>query len=244
MRLEQDYYDVLGVTRGATEDEIKKAFRGLARRLHPDVATGEPGGDPFHEVVAAYHVLSHPRRRRLYDRLGLGGRRQAAARPAPGAPPLPLDLEWYEAERGTSRPVEFEETHACPECLGRGVPRGVRPALCVACHGSGRHNRVTETAEMRLLEVSPCGACDGRGGPEPPRCESCGGSGRKTEPTTIRLRIPPGVHDGDLIQVDGVARRFLLHVEPRPRDSRLVLAVSAAALAAAVALLLYLVVFR
>jgi molecular chaperone DnaJ len=235
--LDQDYYDVLGVTRSASDDEIKRAFRDLARRLHPD-AGGR--GEGFGDVVAAYRVLSHPQRRGLYDRLGL----RRAPRPAPGMPPIELDLEWYEAERGTSRPVEFEETHACAECLGRGTLRGFTPALCVECHGTGRLHRVTETDSVRLLEVRPCAICGGHGHTDAPRCESCGGSGRKTEPTTIRLRIPAGVHDGDLLQVDGVARRFLLHVGARPRDSRLVLAVSAAALAAAVALLLYLVVLR
>jgi molecular chaperone DnaJ len=239
MRLEQDYYEVLGVARGASEDEIKRAFRGLARSLHPDVA---PSGraSRFHEVLAAYRVLSHPKRRRLYDRLGLGGRRREAPRPAPGVPPIELELEWWEAERGASKRVDFEEALQCADCLGRGIPRGVVPGLCIACRGSGRINRVTETAELHLLEVRPCDRCGGRGHETPAPCETCGESGRTTGWTTLRLRTPPGVGDGDLLQVDGIARRFVLRVGPRPRDSRLVLAVSALAFACALGLLLFL----
>jgi molecular chaperone DnaJ len=239
MRLQQDYYEVLGVAREATDDEIKKAFRGLARSLHPDVSA-DPEEGRFHEVVTAYHVLSHPRRRSLYDRLGLGGRRREPAGPAPAVPPIELDLEWWEAERGASKPVEFEDTAQCAECLGRGIPRGVSAAVCIACHGSGRINEVRETAELRLLQVHRCSVCSGKGQDVAIACIVCGGSGKTTEPTTIRLRTPAGVEDGDLLQVDGIAQRFLLRVGPRPRDSRLVLAASALALLCAVGLLLFL----
>ncbi|HZR95805.1 MAG TPA: DnaJ domain-containing protein [Gaiellaceae bacterium] len=241
MRLEQDYYDVLGVARGATDEEIKRAFRGLARRLHPDVAPVETT-DGFHAVLEAYRVLSHPKRRRLYDRLGLPTRRREDARPAPAVPPVELRLEWWEAERGASKPVEIEETAMCAECLGRGVPRGVAPALCVACRGAGHRNVVRETSELRLLEVHRCVECEGRGHVAPPTCERCGGTGRTAAETTIRVRVPAGVQDGDLLQVDGIAQRFRLEIAARPRDSRAVLAGSAAALLGALALLLYLVV--
>jgi DnaJ domain/DnaJ central domain len=245
MRLEQDYYDVLGVTRGASDEEIKRAFRGLARRLHPDAAPEEPVEEErFHEVVAAYEVLSHPKRRRLYDRLGLGGRRQAAARPAPAVPPIELELEWYEAERGASKPVEFTETLACAACRGSGAAPGVVPAECVPCRGTGRFNRVTESPTLRLLEVHTCTTCEGRGHDVAPSCEACAGSGTTTSARMFSLRVPAGVGDGDLLQVDDVDQRFHLNVKPRPRDSRIVIAVAAAALVCAVGLLLYLTLIR
>lgn len=245
MRLEQDYYEVLGVTRSASEEEIKKAFRGLARRLHPDAAPEEPlGENRFHEVLAAYEVLSHPKRRRLYDRLGLGGRRRSPVTPAPAVPPIELELEWYEAARGASRPVEFTETLACAACRGSGAASGVIPAECVACRGTGRFNRVTESSTMRLLEVHTCSRCEGRGHDVAPVCEPCEGSGSTTAPRTFSIRVPGGVGDGDLLQVDGIDQRFHLNVKPRPRDSRLVIAVAVAALLCAVALLLYLTLIR
>jgi molecular chaperone DnaJ len=239
MRLQQDYYEVLGVTRGASDDEIKKAFRSLARRLHPDVAES-PTGESFQAAVEAYRVLSHPKRRGLYDRLGLRPRRPDPRR-GPSAPPIELVLEWWEAERGASKPVELNDKAHCAECHGRGVPHGVSPALCIGCRGSGRVTRVTETADVRLLEVQKCSLCGGRGHDEVAPCEGCSGDGTIVSPTTLRVRTPPGVHDGDVLAVDGIAQRFVLKVGQRPRDSRLILAVSALALAAAVGLLLFLV---
>jgi DnaJ-class molecular chaperone len=238
MRLEQDYYEVLGVSRGATGEEIKRAFRALARRLHPDVAEGEPAQNGFHEALEAYRVLSHPRRRTLYDRLGIGPRRSL---PAAAAAPAPLRLEWWEAERGASKLVEVDDAVGCPECLGRGVPCGVAPAVCIACHGSGRVNRVTETESVRLLEVQPCAVCAGRGRAAAAACRTCDGRGTATARRAIRVRTPANVRDGDILQVPGIAQRFVLEVNLRPRDSIAVLLVSAVALAAAVVLFVYLV---
>lgn len=240
MRLEQqDYYEVLGVSRDASGVEIKRAFRGLARSLHPDVAA-ESQVDSFHEVVAAYEVLSHPKKRSLYDRLGFLGRRRPAARPAPAVPPIELALAWYEAERGAAKQVEFEELLACTGCGGRGVPRGVQAAECVRCRGSGRLSRVTESPTLRLLEVETCTVCGGGGHASTPRCFNCGGSGAATTTRSLRVRVPPGVRDGDLIRVEGVERRFRLSVGARPRDSSVILLVAGIALACAVGLLFFL----
>jgi molecular chaperone DnaJ len=241
MRLEQqDYYEVLGVRRDASGVEIKRAFRGLARRLHPDVAA-ESALETFHEVVAAYEVLSHPRKRSIYDRLGFWGRRRPVARPAPAVPPLELTLAWYEAERGASKQVEFEELHACGGCDGLGVPPGVLAAECVPCRGTGRLSRVTESPTLRLLEVQTCPACGGAGHAPAPSCLTCGGSGATTSARSLRVRVPAGVRDGDLIQVEGVERRFRLNVGPRPRDSSVILLMAGLALASALGLLVFLV---
>jgi molecular chaperone DnaJ len=239
MRFEQDYYDVLGVGRDASGEEIKRAFRGLARRLHPDVATELESGS-FHDVVAAYEVLSHPKQRSLYDRLGLRSRRRPTARPAPAVPPIELQLEWYEAERGVSRQVEVEELVACAGCAGRGSPQGVAAAECVACRGSGRLSKVTESTTLRLLEFNFCSACGGTGRAAAPSCLDCGGSGSTTSLRSLRLRVPAGVGDGDLIQVEGIDRRFRLSVSTRPRDSSALLLLAGVALACALGLLAYL----
>jgi molecular chaperone DnaJ len=241
MRPGQDYYEVLGVSRDASGAEIKRAFRALVRRLHPDVAVSEPADGHFHDVVSAYEVLSHPRKRSLYDRLGLGGRgRRPAARPAPAVPPIELSLAWYEAERGAARQVEFEEVLACTSCGGRGIPRGVAAAECVSCRGSGRLSKVTETETIRLLEFTYCSTCGGTGHAAAPACLDCGGSGATRSTRSFRVRVPGGIRDGDLIQFEGVERRFRLSVSARPRDSSAVLLLAGLALACAVGLLLFL----
>jgi len=239
MGAKHDYYDVLGVGRDATGDEIKRAFRALARRLHPDVAAGADS-ESFHDVVAAYEVLSHPRRRSLYDRLGFGSRRRPAARPAPAVPPIEVELTWFEAQRGVAKPLEFDETLACAQCGGRGHARGVRPAECIRCRGTGRLSTLRESATLRLLEVRACPSCEGRGHEPAPACSECEGSGRTTALRCLRVRVPAGVRDGDLIQVEGIERRFRLNVAPRPRDSRLVLGAAGAAFLCALGLLLFL----
>jgi molecular chaperone DnaJ len=236
VRLEQDPYDVLGVTRQASRDEIKQAFRRLARELHPDVAE-RPREGAFEEVVAAYHVLAHPRRRLLYDRLGRGVRRRPPARPAPGVPPVELSLEWYEAVRGASKPVEFEEPVVCRACSGAGFERGVTPGTCVACCGTGRVSTFSESRTLRYLEFATCAACEGRGREPAPACRACSGRGSRVELRRLRVRTPPGVRDGDQLRVEGIGRRFVLEVAQRPRDSRLVLVAAAAALLCALGLL-------
>jgi len=236
--MQQDYYEVLGVDRDATGDEIKRAFRALARRLHPDVGPPD-AGESFHDVVAAYEVLSHPRRRGLYDRVGFGPRCRAPG-PAPVAAPVEVTLEWYEAARGVAKALDFEETVVCAECRGDGRARGVVPGECVQCRGSGRLRTVRESASVRLLDVRPCPTCRGRGHDAAAACPGCAGSGRATVRRTIRVRFPAGVREGDLVEVEGIVRRFRVGVAPRPRDSRLILATAALALVCALGLLLYL----
>jgi molecular chaperone DnaJ len=241
MRVEQDYYDVLGVGQDATAEEIKRAFRRLARTLHPDVAPEVQDGT-FHDVVAAYQVLSHPRRRSLYDRLGLGGRQAPVPAPPAGVPPVELTLQWYEAERGTSKLVEFEEPVTCVRCAGAGIPGGVVAAVCVRCRGAGRFNKVTESASMRLVEVHACTACAGVGHAPIPVCLDCDGAGSTRRARSLRIRTPAGVRDGDQIRVDGVEPRFRVEVTPRPHDSRPVLRLAALSLLCALGLLLYLLI--
>src|ERR687887_84001 len=136
----RDYYEILGVGRSAGETEIKKAFRRLARTLHPDVS-GEPDAqERFREVVEAYEVLSKPETRELYDRFGhdLFG---VTARPrrARGADvAAQVEIELVEAATGTTREVPFPVTIRCETCGGSGAEPGTEPVTCPSCGGAGR----------------------------------------------------------------------------------------------------------
>jgi DnaJ-class molecular chaperone len=99
---------------------------------------------------------------------------------------------------------------------------------------------VTESPTVRLLEVQTCPVCAGVGHASAPKCLNCAGTGIRNLTRSLRVRVPAGVRDGDLIQVDGVARRFRLTVAPRPRDSSVILLVAGVALACALGLLFFL----
>ena len=228
--MEQDPYAVLGVTRGASDEDVEKAFQRLARRVQSD-----------DEVRKAYQVLSHPRRRLRYDCFGVRARRQRQATPASGIPPIVISLKWYEAERGVSMPAEFVETVFCAACRGRGYEHGATPDACVRCRGVGHLESPEEdTEDLHVLDRSVCLACEGRGRGPAPRCATCSGTGATVVERAVTVRVPPGLRNGDQLMVDGVGRPFQLSIRARPRDSKIVLALAGVALICLVAFLVYL----
>src|SRR5207302_5344632 len=165
---EHDYYELLGVARDASDAEIKKAFRGLARELHPDVSEAPDAEARFREVVEAYEVLSKPEARELYDRYGHAGLRSGGFTPssfdlgslsdlfaaffgddlfgvslrsrrARGADvAAQIEIELAEAATGTKREVPFPVSVPCKTCRTSGAEPGTEPATCPVCGGAGR----------------------------------------------------------------------------------------------------------
>jgi DnaJ-class molecular chaperone len=224
--LQQDLYAVLGVTRAASEEDVEEAFQ----RLKPD-----------EDVLEAYKVLSHPRRRMRYDCFGFRARRRRRAGVAPGIPPIEIPLKWYDAERGVSVRSEFAEPALCVVCSGRGYEQGVAPDVCPRCLGVGHLDPPEDDPEeFHVLDVTVCLACEGRGFGPLPRCAVCSGIGSTVVERAVTVRVPPGLQDGDELHIEGVGRPFVLRVGSRPRDSKIVLALAAVALLCAVAYLLYL----
>src|SRR5205823_1333460 len=144
---QRDYYEVLGVARAADEGEIKRAFRRLARELHPDVSEAPDAQERFREAVEAYEVLSKRETRELYDRFGHSGLR--------GGGFTPTQFDFGSLQRvSRSASGEFVRSQTCPSCGGAGQ-RIEDP--CPACSGDGR------TVEERKLEVEiPPGIHDGQ----------------------------------------------------------------------------------
>ena len=230
MSKNRDYYEVLGVKRDAAEDEIKKAYRKLARKYHPDLNPGDKASEEqFKLLQDAYDVLSHPEDRKLYDQYGENWR---ALKAGAGAPPPP----GYEARGGARSSTagggpgggfnfddfDFSRFRATggggsssggfdifEEMFGGGFGRGRATRS-----GRGRdieaeletsleeaHRGGRRTLQMQTSETCP--TCGGTGVKDGRVCETCGGSGDVIKPKTIEVNIPPGVRDGGTIRVPG-----------------------------------------
>ena len=229
----RDYYEILGVERAATEGEIKKAFRGLARTLHPDVSEEPNAEERFREVVEAYEVLSKSETRELYDRYGHAGLSSGGFTPtsfdlgslsdlfsaffgddlfgvtgrtrrARGADVVAqIEIELAEAATGVKREVPFPVSVPCSTCDGSGAEPGTEPATCPTCNGAGRLEHVSRTVFGEFIRSQTCPRCGGTGRVIVHPCADCGGAGRVVEERTLEVEVPPGIHDGQQIRLTG-----------------------------------------
>jgi molecular chaperone DnaJ len=224
-----DYYALLGVSRDASPDEIKRAYRQLARELHPDVNPDPESVDRFKEVTAAYEVLSDPEKRQMYD---LGGDPLRAGGGGFGAPfdfgdlmdaffgggqrrgPRPrmrrgqdalirLQVDLAETMTGATREVQVDTAVCCEACQGAGTAPDTQPATCPMCKGNGEIQNVQRSFLGQVMTARPCPQCQGFGTTIPHPCVECAGDGRVRTRTTIGVRIPPGVDTGTRIQLAG-----------------------------------------
>jgi molecular chaperone DnaJ len=228
---ERDYYEVLGVRRDADEVEIKKAFRRLARELHPDVSEAPDAEERFKEAVEAYEVLSKTETRELYDRFGHAGLRSGGFRPstfdfgsladifsaffgddllttrrtrARGADiAADVEIDLVEAATGTTRRVPYRITVPCGRCDASGVEPGTEVATCPTCNGMGRLQHVSRSAFGEFIRTQTCPECRGEGRLIRHPCAQCRGSGQELEARTLDVDIPPGIHDGQRIRLSG-----------------------------------------
>jgi molecular chaperone DnaJ len=245
----RDLYDVLGVSATADREQIRTAFRRLAREHHPDVSNAPEADERFREVVEAYRTLSRPTARRMYDMFGrhglgadavdelarwLGGRRPPAKPEVVGA----LVLEFGQAARGGTYAVDVEAEWTCSACTGCGAEPGSVIERCESCAGSGRLRRSTNIGDGRLLQIESCPGCDGSGRRVPRPCAACGGEGRVSATRTVAVDVPAGATDGDTVAlpVEDEAAVIAINVRSLP-DARLVRYAATALLVAALAFL-------
>jgi molecular chaperone DnaJ len=214
----KDYYALLGVPRSASPEDIKKAFRALALRYHPDRQPDDIDADRrFKEILEAYETLADPERRRQYDQLGplftpsgrlpspdelngilretLGGlfrRRKAGRRGRDLEAQVEVSLE--EVLSGVERTLELARQVRCRRCGGGGADPDGGSRVCADCEGTGR-------SRGRTLLRASCPRCDGTGRIVTRRCSRCGGEGRHGSVETLKVRVPPGVGPGQRLKL-------------------------------------------
>jgi molecular chaperone DnaJ len=250
--LKRDYYEVLGLARDASGDEIKRAFHALARDWHPDVADAPDAEVRFRELAEAYSVLSRREARLLYDRYGYRGRGNQGfdealweARPREAVRGeniyTEIELRSFEAAEGTRTVIHYEAAVRCKACMGRGSV-GLPDPQCEYCGGTGRKRTVSHLDAAHLMQIEPCPACVG----EP--CSHCDGEGTVIAQRRIRLLVPAGVENGAQLRVGGdgndagagsIPGDLLVDVKvvPPPHDPRVVRYAAFALLIVAVATL-------
>ena len=228
----RDYYEVLGVSKSATGEEVKKAYRKAALKYHPDKnPDNKEAEEKFKEATEAYQVLSDPENRSKYDQFGHdaftqgggfdfgnfggfedvfedifgaffggsgGGRRgQRAVRGADLRYDLAISLE--EAAAGAEKEITLMKPDSCEACEGSGCVPGTSPEVCPQCSGTGQIRM-----QQGFFSISrPCHYCGGRGQIIPNPCTVCNGTGQTQKETTLKVRVPAGIEDGQQLKMNG-----------------------------------------
>ena len=221
-----DLYETLGVDRDASFDDIKKAYRKLARSYHPDVNPDPKMAEKFKEITAAYEVLSDPDKRQNYDVGGngfggfnnggfgfsdimdafFGGGQQRGPRPRnrPGQDALiRVEVDLMEATFGCERDLNVETAITCNKCNGTGCANNSKPRTCDICKGRGETQQVARSILGQVMTSRPCASCQGFGSVISDPCGECAGDGRVRTRKSIPIKIPAGVETGNRIQLSG-----------------------------------------
>ena len=218
----RDYYEVLEVQRGASEEHIRSAYRRLARQHHPDVNAAADAAERFREITEAYEVLSDGQRRQRYDMFGNGqgqgdmgvgdlfetffggGQRRREHGPLRGADlRFEIEIELGDAVKGGERTVTIPRLDACERCKGEGAEPGSSVTACATCKGQGEVRQIRQSVFGRFVNVSACPRCGGSGKTTENPCTACRGEGRKRGERPLTLPIPAGIDDGQQLRVSG-----------------------------------------
>ncbi len=225
----RDYYEVLGVNRVAPEEDLKKAYRRLAMKWHPDRNPDNPKAEEhFKEAKEAYEVLCEPQKRAAYDQFGHAGVNPQAGGGGPGAGfgdifsdifgeifggarggrstvfrgadlRYNLELSLEQAAHGFETRIRIPSATACEACKGSGAKPGTQASSCPTCRGAGQ----VRVSQGPFSIAQTCPRCHGSGSVIPNPCGSCAGTGRVKLQKTLSVKIPPGVDEGDRVRLSG-----------------------------------------
>ena len=228
MNAKRDYYEVLELPRSATPEDIKKAFRRLALRYHPDRNKNDDASERFKEINEAYQVLSDPQRKSAYDRFGHAGVQGDVGRGFQGfegfgglgdifdaffggqtrrGPRRGRDLEhrtmvsFAEAAFGAEKELTLDRLEVCDRCRGNRAEPGTDLEQCSTCHGSGQVRRVQRTMFGQFAQTAPCSTCRGEGHLVRTPCTRCGATGVLRQERRLAVEIPAGIEDGSRIRL-------------------------------------------
>ena len=224
----RDYYEVLGIAKGASDDEIKSAYRKLAKKYHPDLNPNDKTAEEkFKEVGEAYEILSDKQKRARYDQFGHagvdpnygagggaggfggfgGGSRRSANPNAPrrgGDIRVSLVLSFMEAVHGCTKTVSVNRQSTCEECGGTGAAKGTTPETCSECRGTGTVTVQQRTPFGVMQSSQPCTRCGGKGKIIKTPCSKCHGSGKTSAGKRIEVNVPAGIDDDQSLRLSGM----------------------------------------
>ncbi|HEX2332663.1 MAG TPA: molecular chaperone DnaJ [Burkholderiales bacterium] len=223
----RDYYEVLGVNRDATEEDIKKAYRKHAMKWHPDRNPDNPKAEErFKECKEAYEVLADASKRAAYDQFGHAGVDSHAAGHGPGFGDIfsdifsdifgggragrstvfrgadlryNMELTLEQAAHGFETKIRIPAAAMCDACKGSGARPGTQPSTCPACRGAGQ----VRVSQGPFSIAQTCPRCHGSGSIIPHPCGTCAGTGRVKLQKTLAVKIPAGVDEGDRVRLSG-----------------------------------------
>lgn len=234
----KDYYEILGIERGASEEEIKKAFRKKALKYHPDRNSGnKEAEEKFKELNEAYQVLSDTQKKAQYDQFGttdfgssgfdasnfdfsdfggfgdifdsfFGGGTSGSRRKRNG-PERGADLEYNialtfeEAVFGVEKNISINRNENCETCGGTGAKKGSHPKTCDKCGGTGQIKVQKNTMLGSFVNIVTCDKCSGKGTIVSDPCNTCRGTGKVRKHRNIKVNIPAGVDNGNVLPLRG-----------------------------------------
>ena len=237
----KNYYDILGVDKKASADEIKSAYRKLAMKYHPDRNQGNAeAAEKFKEINEANETLSDQQKRAAYDYElehpgmggfggggfgGFGGGARTARSEVGEDIQREMTLSFMDAAKGCRKTFSYTRNEPCSSCRGTGAKDGTSYTTCGKCQGKGIVQQVQNTMFGRTIRQTVCPDCGGSGKKITEKCPDCKGKGSQRKETSVTIDIPAGVDNGSYMKKRGMGQAapnggtpgdliIVFHVEP------------------------------